>query len=91
MGKIAQISQTSKSNVILLKEEGYKNKKIASSLGLSEAFVSQILKRKKKCYFVSDEKEWSALQNDIKDGPKNPEAFESKPFLDIERFKKVSS
>ena len=48
MEKMAQISQTSKSNVILLKEEGYKNKQIASRLGLSEAFVSRILKRNKE-------------------------------------------
>ena len=48
MGKLAQISQTSKSNVILLKEEEYKNKQIASRFGLSEASVSRILKRNKE-------------------------------------------
>ena len=48
MGKLAQISQTFKNNVILLKEEGYKNKQIASRLGLSEASVSRMLKRNKE-------------------------------------------
>ena len=43
MGKLAQIAKTSKSNVILLKEEEYKNKEIESRLGLFEALVSQIL------------------------------------------------
>ena len=42
MGKLAQIFQISKCNVILLKEEGYKNKKIASRLGFSKASVSRI-------------------------------------------------
>ena len=44
MEKLAQIAKTSKSNVILLKEEGYKNKEIAKRLGLSEASVSRMLK-----------------------------------------------
>ena len=58
MEKLAQISQTSKSNIILLKEEGYKNKQIASRLGLSKAFVSRILKWNKENVTLSpDEKE----------------------------------
>ena len=48
MGKLAQIAKTSKRNVILLKEEGYKNKEIAKRLGLSEASISRILKRNKE-------------------------------------------
>ena len=40
---------------------------------------------------VSDEKEWSALQNDTKDRLKNPEALGSKTFFDIDRYKKISS
>ena len=47
MVKLVQIPQTSKSNVILVKE-GYKNKQIASRLGLSEASVIQILKQNKE-------------------------------------------
>ena len=47
MGKLEQISQTSKNNVILLKK-GYKNKQIASRLGLSESSVSRILKQNKE-------------------------------------------
>ena len=47
MGKLGQISQTSRSNVILLKD-GYKNKQIASRLGLSEASVNRLLRRNKK-------------------------------------------
>ena len=48
MGKLAQIFQTFKSHVILFKEEGYKNKQIASRFGLLEASVSRILKRNKE-------------------------------------------
>ena len=48
MGKLAQIAKSSKSDVILLKEEGYKNKEIANRLGLFEASVSRILKRNKE-------------------------------------------
>ena len=48
MGKSAQIAKTSKSNVILLKEEGNKNKEIASRLGLYKASVRRILKRNKE-------------------------------------------
>ena len=48
MEKLAHISTTSKSNVTLLKEKGYKNKEIASRFGLSEDFVSRILKRNKE-------------------------------------------
>ena len=48
MGKLPQISKALKSNVILLKEEGYKNVDISKRLKLSEASVSQILQRNKE-------------------------------------------
>ena len=48
MGKLPQISKTSKSNVILLKDEGYKNVEISKQLKLSEASVSRILRRNKE-------------------------------------------
>ena len=43
MGKLPQISKASKSNVILLKQEGYKNVEISKRLKLSEASVSRML------------------------------------------------
>ena len=45
MGKLPQISKASKSNVILLKQEGYKNVEISKRLKLSEASVSRMLQR----------------------------------------------
>ena len=48
MGKLPQISKASKSNVILLKQEGYKNVEISKRLKLSEASVIQILQRNKQ-------------------------------------------
>ena len=48
MGKLPQISKALKSNVILLKEEGYKNVDISKRLKLSEASVSRILQRNKE-------------------------------------------
>ena len=48
MGKLPQISKVSKSNVILLKQEGYKNVEISKRLKLSEASVSRILQRNKQ-------------------------------------------
>ena len=48
MGKLPQISKALKSNIILLKEEGYKNVDISKRLKLSEASVSRILQRNKK-------------------------------------------
>ena len=48
MGKLPQISKALKSNVILLKEEGYKNIDISKRLKLSEASVSRILQRNKE-------------------------------------------
>ena len=48
MGKLPQISKASKSNVILLKQEGYKNVEISKRLKLSEASVSRILQRNKQ-------------------------------------------
>ena len=48
MGKLPQISKASKSNVILLKQEGYKNVEISKRLKLSEASVSRILERNKQ-------------------------------------------
>ena len=48
MGKLPQISKASKSNVILLKQEGYKNVEISKRLKLSEASVSGILQRNKQ-------------------------------------------
>ena len=48
MGKLPQISKASKSNVILLKQEGYKNVEISKRLKLSEASVSRMLKETSK-------------------------------------------
>ena len=48
MRKLPQISKALKSNVILLKEEGYKNVDILKRLKLSEASVSRILQRNKE-------------------------------------------
>ena len=48
MGKLPQISKASKSNVILLKQEGYKNVEISKPLKLSEASVSRMLQRNKQ-------------------------------------------
>ena len=72
MARSVQISKTSKSKVVLFKKEGYKNKEIASSLGLSEASVCRILKRNKENVTCPDEKKWLASENDTMDGPKNP-------------------
>ena len=48
MGKLPQISKASKSNVIFLKQEGYKNVEISKRLKLSEASVSRMLQRNKQ-------------------------------------------
>ena len=48
MGKLPQISKASKSNVILLKQEDYKNTEISKRLKLSEASVSRMLQRNKQ-------------------------------------------
>ena len=48
MGKLVQISTTSKSKVFFLKKKGYKNKEIANRLGVSEASACRILKRNKE-------------------------------------------
>ena len=48
MGKLPQISKASKSNVILSKQEGYKNVEISKRLKLSEASVSRMLQRNKQ-------------------------------------------
>ena len=48
MEKLPQISKASKSKVILLKQEGYKNVEISKRLKLSEASVSRILQRNKQ-------------------------------------------
>ena len=48
MGKLPQNSKASKSNVILLKQEGYKNVEISKRLKLSEASVSRMLQRNKQ-------------------------------------------
>ena len=53
MGKLPQISKASKSNVILLKQEGYKNVEISKRLKLSEASVSRILQRNKQNFSLS--------------------------------------
>ena len=91
MGKLAQIAKTSNSSVVLLKEEGYKNKEIASRLGLSEASVSRILKKnKKKLDFITNEKEWPASEDNTTNGPKITEAFARKTSFVINRYKKIS-
>ena len=93
MGKLAQIAKTSKSSVVLLKE-GYRNKEIASSLGLSEASVhkSNTLSRtKKKLDFITNEKEWPASEDNTTNGPKILEALARKTFFVIDRYKKISS
>ena len=48
MEKLPQISKASKSNVILLKQEGYKNVEISKRLKLSEASISRILQKNKQ-------------------------------------------
>ena len=48
MGQLPQISKASKSNVILLKQEGYKNVEISKRLKLSEPSVSRILQKHKQ-------------------------------------------
>ena len=48
MGKLPQISNISKSIVILSKDEGYKNVEISKRLKLSEASVSRILQSNKE-------------------------------------------
>ena len=48
MGKLPQISKASKSNVILLKQDGYKNVEISKRLKLSEGSVGRILQRNKQ-------------------------------------------
>ena len=48
MEKLPQISKASESNVILLKDKGYKNGEISKRLKLSEASVSRILQRNKE-------------------------------------------
>ena len=48
MGKLPKILKVSKSNVILLKDEGYKNVEISKRLKLSEASFSRILQRNKE-------------------------------------------
>ena len=57
MGKLPQISKASKSNVILLKQEGYKNVEISKRLKLSEASVSRMLQRNKQNLSLSPWKE----------------------------------
>ena len=53
MGKLPQILKASKSNVILLKEEGYKNVEISKRMQLSKACVSRILQRNKENFSLS--------------------------------------
>ena len=48
MAKLPKISKASKSNVILLKDEGYKNVEISKRFKLSKAPVSRILQRNKE-------------------------------------------
>ena len=45
MGNLHEISKLRKSNVVLIKKEGYKNCEIESRFGLSKASVSRILCR----------------------------------------------
>ena len=90
MEKLAQISQTSKSNVILLKDEGYKNKQIASRLGLSEAFVGQILKRNKENVTLSLMKRsgWPCKTTPRTD-QKIQRLLEANPFLTSRDIKRL--
>ena len=53
VAKMEKLPQISKSNVILLKQEGYKNVEISKRLKLSEASVSRILRRNKQNLSVS--------------------------------------
>ena len=48
MEKLPQISKASESNVILSKDEGYKNGEISKRLKLSKASVNRILQRNKE-------------------------------------------
>ena len=87
MGKLAQ---TSKSNVILLKKEEYKNKQIASRLGFSEASLSRILKRNKENITLSPMKRSGRpCKTTPRTDQKIRRLFEANPFLtstDIKRL-----
>ena len=48
MEKLPQISKVSKSNVILIKDEGFKNVEISKRLKFAEASISRILQRNKE-------------------------------------------
>ena len=72
MEKLPQISKASKSNVILLKQEGYKNVEISKRLKLSEASVSRILQRNKQNLSRSPlKKKWQTPYHHSQDGPQN--------------------
>ena len=53
-----QLSRSVKSNVIILKEEGYCNKQIAERFSISQASASHILKKSSKNLTLSPKK-WS--------------------------------
>ena len=56
MGRKPQLSRSVKSNVILLKEEGYCNKQITERFSISQASVSRILKRSSENLTLSPKK-----------------------------------
>ena len=56
MGRKPQLSRSVKSNVILLKEEGYCNKQIAERFNISQASVSRILKKSSENLTLSPKK-----------------------------------
>ena len=92
MGKLEQISQTSKSNVILLREKEYKNKQIASRLGVSEASVSQILKRNKEnVTLLPMKKSGRPCKTTPRTNQKMQRLLKANPFLTSTDIKKLVS
>ena len=89
MGKLVQISKISKSKVILLKEEGYKNKDIASRLGISEASVCRILKRNKENVTLSPMKRSGRPRKTTpRTDRKIQRLLQAKPFLSSTEIKR---
>ena len=66
MGKFPEISKLTKSNAVLLKEKGYKNREVATRFGLFKASVSRILHRyKEKAHVFYPNKEVGILARTI--------------------------
>ena len=81
MGKLAQIAKTSRNNVIFFKKEKYKNKEIASRLGLSEVSVSRILRQNKENLTLSPMKKVPGFGKQHHKQTKKSENFSEKNFF----------